>query len=141
MYRDSLPPHDSAYFENLTRCIFQAGLNWKMITNKWPSFTEAFAGFDIAKVAGFGDDDVERLMTDTRIVRNKRKILATIANARTFTRISREHGSFKEWFAGLDKSDNYAGVKKELKKTFSHVGDSTANIFIHTVGEDIKHHP
>jgi DNA-3-methyladenine glycosylase I len=107
MYRDSLPLDDSAYFENLTHCIFQAGLNWKMIANKWPGFTEAFAGFDIEKVAGFGDEDVERLMGDTGIVRNRRKILATIENARTF----------------------------------SHVGDSTANIFIHTVGEDIKHTP
>jgi 3-methyladenine DNA glycosylase Tag len=133
MYRDTLPPDDSAYFENLTRCIFQAGLNWKMITNKWPGFTEAFAGF--------GDEDVGRLMADKGIVRNRRKIRATIENARTFTRIAVEHGSFKEWFAGLDKSDNYAGVMKELKKTFSHVGDSTANIFIHTVGEDIKYIP
>lgn len=139
MNRDALPPDDSTYFENLTRCIFQAGLNWKMITNKWPGFTEAFAGFDIEKVAGFGDEDVGRLMADKGIVRNRRKILATIENARTFTRIAGEHGSFKEWFAGLDKSDNYAGVMKELKKTFSHVGESTANIFIHTVGEDIKY--
>ncbi len=141
MYQNTLPPDDSAYFENLTHCIFQAGLNWKMIANKWPRFTEAFAGFDVEKVAGFGDEDVERLMADKGIVRNRRKILATIENARTFTRIAGEHGSFKKWFKGLDKSDNYAGVMKELKKAFSHVGNSTANIFIHTVGEDIKYIP
>jgi 3-methyladenine DNA glycosylase Tag len=141
MYRDSLPPDDSAYFENLTRCIFQAGLNWKMITNKWPGFTEAFVGFDIKKVAGFGDEDFERLMGDTGIVRNRRKILAIIENARIFTRIADEHGSFKAWFRSLDISDNYAGVMKELKKTFKHVGETTAHIFIYTVGEDIKHVP
>ena len=141
MYRDALPPDDSAYFENLTHCIFQAGLNWKMITNKWPGFTEAFAGFDVDKVAGFGDEDVERLMADTGIVRNRRKIHATIANAREFRRIAEEHGSFKEWFTGLDKSDNYAGAIKALQETFSHVGKTTANIFIYTVGEDIKHIP
>jgi DNA-3-methyladenine glycosylase I len=141
MYRDSLPPDDFAYFENLTRCIFQAGLNWKMITNKWPRFTEAFAGFDFEKVAGFGDEDVERLMGDTSIVRNRRKILATIENARTFMRIAEESGSFKEWFTSLDKSDNYAGAMKELQKTFKHVGKTTAHIFIYTVGEDIKHVP
>jgi DNA-3-methyladenine glycosylase I len=141
MYRDSLPPDDSAYFENLTRCIFQAGLNWKMITNKWPGFTEAFAGFGIEKVADFGDEDVERLMADKGIVRNRRKILATIGNAREFMRIAEEHGSFKKWFTGLDKSDNYAGVMKALQETFNHVGQSTANIFIYTVGENIKHVP
>jgi 3-methyladenine DNA glycosylase Tag len=141
MYRDTLPPDDSAYFENLTHCIFQAGLNWKMITNKWPGFTEAFAGFDIEKVAGFGDEDVERLMADKGIVRNGRKIHATIANAREFRRIAEEYGSFKEWFTGLDKSNNYAGPIKALQETFSHVGKTTANIFIYTVGEDIKHIP
>ena len=52
-----------------------------MISNKWPGFTEAFAGFDVEKVAGFGDDDVERLMADKGIVRNRRKITATIGNA------------------------------------------------------------
>ncbi len=140
-YRDALPPDDSAYFENLTRCIFQAGLNWKMITNKWPGFTEAFAGFDVEKVAGFGDEDVERLMADKGIVRNRRKIRATIGNAREFRRIAGEHGSFKEWFTGLDKSDNYAGVTKALREAFTQVGNSTANIFIYTVGEDIKQVP
>ena len=141
MYRHTLPSNDSAYFENLTRCIFQAGLNWKMITNKWPGFTEAFAGFDVEKVAGFGDEDVERLMADTGIVRNRRKILATIANAREFRRIAEEHGSFKEWFTGLDKSDNYTRAMKILQETFRHVGKPTANIFIYTVGEDVKHIP
>ena len=141
IYRDALPPDDSAYFENLTHCIFQAGLNWKMIVNKWPGFTEAFAGFDVEKVAGFGDEDVERLMADTGIVRNRRKITATIKNAREFKRIAEEHGSFKEWFTGLDKSDNYAGAMKILQKTLNHVGKATANIFIYTVGEDIKQAP
>ena len=112
-----------------------------MITNKWPGFTETFAGFDIEKVAGFGNGDVERLMADTGIVRNRRKILATIGNAREFKRIAEEHESFKEWFTGLDKSDNYAGAMKTLQETFSHVGKSTANIFIYTVGEDIKEIP
>ena len=141
MYRDALPPDDSAYFANLTRCIFQAGLNWRMITSKWPGFTEAFAGFDVEEVAGFGDEDVERLMADTGIVRNRRKIVATIGNAREFMRIAGEHGSFKEWFTGLDKSDNYAGAMKALQDTFSHVGKATANIFIYAVGENIKHVP
>jgi 3-methyladenine DNA glycosylase Tag len=80
-------------------------------------------------------------MADTGIVRNRRKIMATIKNAREFKRIAEEHGSFKEWFTDLDKSDNYAGALKILQKTLSHVGKATANIFIYTVGEDIKQIP
>ena len=74
-------------------------------------------------------------------MRNRRKSLATIENARIFIRIAEEHGSFKAWFRRLDMSNNYTGVMTELKKTFRHVGETTAHIFIYTVGEDIKHVP
>ena len=139
MYRESRPPGDSAYFENLTRCIFQAGLSWRTITNKWPSFEEAFEGFDVDKVASYGEEDVERLMGDEGIVRNRRKIMATIHNAKEFERISEEHGSFQEWLDGLDKSQNYAAVEKQQSSRMKHVGKSTAHIFLYTVGEDIKY--
>lgn len=139
MYRDERPPDDSAYFENLTRCIFQAGLSWRMIGDKWPNFRAAFDDFDVRAVASYGDDDVERLLGDAGIVRNRRKILATIDNAREFERIAGEHGSFRGWLDALDKSDNYAGVEKQLSSKFKHVGKSTARIFLYTVGEDIKY--
>ncbi|UCH57038.1 MAG: DNA-3-methyladenine glycosylase I [Candidatus Bathyarchaeota archaeon] len=84
MYRDSKPPDDSVYFENLTRCIFQAGLSWRTITSKWPNFKAAFDGFDVAKVASYEAEDIERLMGDEGIVRNRRKIQATIHNAKEF---------------------------------------------------------
>jgi len=139
MYRDERPQDDSAYFENLTRCIFQAGLSWRTITNKWPGFEEAFEGFDVGKVASYGEEDIERLMGDKGIVRNRRKIMATIHNAMEFERIAEEHGSFQKWLDGLDKSENYADVEKQLSSRMKHVGRSTAHIFLYTVGEDIKY--
>lgn len=69
-------------FERLTLEAFQSGLSWRTILNKRPAFREAFAGFDPEIVANFGDDDVARLLDNAAIVRNRRKILATIANAR-----------------------------------------------------------
>ena len=78
------PPTDDAYFENMTRVIFQAGLSWRLIERKWPNFQEAFESFSIDKIARFGDDDVERLMADEGIVRNRKKILATIYNQHNF---------------------------------------------------------
>ena len=78
-----MPQHgDRALFEKLSLEGFQAGLSWITILRKRPRFREVFAGFDPAVVAGFGDDDVERLMADTGIIRNRAKILATIGNAR-----------------------------------------------------------
>ena len=78
-----LPVRDErGVFERLSLEAFQAGLSWRTILAKRPAFRQAFAGFDPEVVAGFDDDDVERLMGDTGIVRNRAKILATIGNAR-----------------------------------------------------------
>ncbi len=61
---------------------FQSGLSWRTVLAKRPAFREVFAGFDPAAVAGFGPPDVDRLLLDARIIRHRRKIEATIANAR-----------------------------------------------------------
>lgn len=73
---------DTALFERISLEAFQSGLSWLVILRKRPAFRAAFANFDIATVAGFGEDDVARLLADAGIVRNRAKILATIANAR-----------------------------------------------------------
>jgi DNA-3-methyladenine glycosylase I len=73
---------DDAVFERLTLEAFQSGLSWLTILRKRPAFREVFRGFSIEAVAGFGAADVERLMADTRIVRNRAKIEAAVANAR-----------------------------------------------------------
>lgn len=72
---------DRALFEKLSLEGFQAGLSWITILRKRPRFREAFAGFEPQVVARFGEDDVERLMGDAGIVRNRAKIEATISNA------------------------------------------------------------
>jgi DNA-3-methyladenine glycosylase I len=72
---------DRPLFEKMALEGFQAGLSWITILRKRPRFREVFAGFDPALVAGFGPDDVERLMADAGIIRNRAKIEATISNA------------------------------------------------------------
>jgi len=77
-----VPLHgDRALFEKLSLEGFQAGLSWITILRKRPRFREVFAGFDPAVVAAFGADDIERLMADAGIIRNRAKIEATISNA------------------------------------------------------------
>lgn len=73
---------DQLIFERLCLEAFQSGLSWLTILRKRENFRKAFARFDIAAVAGFGDSDIERLMSDSGIVRNKAKINAAITNAR-----------------------------------------------------------
>ena len=73
---------DRALFEKMALEGFQAGLSWITILRKRPRFREVFAGFESEIVAEFGEDDVERLMADAGIIRNRAKIEATIGNAR-----------------------------------------------------------
>ena len=73
---------DQALFERLSLEAFQSGLSWLIILRKRPAFRAAFGDFDIAKVAGYDESDIERLLTDAGIVRNRAKIEATIGNAR-----------------------------------------------------------
>ena len=136
-YRNKRPDTDEAYFENLTRVIFQAGLKWQVIDKKWPTTVNAFERFSISKVAAFTNRDVERLLKDEGIVRNKNKVCATIQNAAEFQNIKKQYGSFQQYLDSLDKSKNYAFVVNELTKRFKHMGPSSAGMFLYTVGEKI----
>jgi len=123
--------------ENLTRCVFQSGLSWETIAKRWPAFRVAFDGFDIGRVAGYQTDDITRLMRDERIIRNRRKILATIHNSREFERIIQESSGVAIWLNGLDKSNNYQGVVSRLVMRFKHVGAISAPLWLYSVGENI----
>lgn len=93
-----VPERDSRkLFEHLILDIFQAGLSWRTILHKRASFREAFEGFDPALIAAYDADEVERLMANDRIVRNRKKIEATINNARCYLGLEET----KDGFAGF----------------------------------------
>ncbi len=87
---------DRALFELLTLEGAQAGLSWMTILRRREGYRRAFAGFDVAAVARFGDADVGRLLADASIVRNRAKIVSTIANAAALLAVREERGSFAE---------------------------------------------
>jgi DNA-3-methyladenine glycosylase I len=90
------PVHDErGLFERMSLEAFQSGLSWLTILRKREAFRAAFAGFEPDAVARFGDDDVERLLGDAGIVRNRAKIEATVANARATVAL-REDGGLSE---------------------------------------------
>ena len=96
------PEHDDQkLFEHLALDSFQAGLSWRTILNKRENFRQAFANFDLSKVANYGDKDRERLMADAGIVRNRQKIDATINNARLVLELQAEVGSFDKYIWGF----------------------------------------
>jgi DNA-3-methyladenine glycosylase I len=130
------PANDNRYFEELTRAIFQAGFSWRVIRDKWPNFQKAFDGFDIASVAGYGAPDLERLATDPGIVRNRRKIEATVHNARVMWDLIREYGSFHAYLRSLDGLD-YAGRRLELGRRFDNLGPTGVFVFLWSVAEEV----
>jgi DNA-3-methyladenine glycosylase I len=85
---------DKILFEFLVLESAQAGLSWITILRRRENYRLAFANFDVHKVAAFGPQDVERLMQDAGIIRNRLKIESTITNARLFIQIQQEFGSF-----------------------------------------------
>lgn len=97
-----VPLHDdSKIFEFMVLDAFQAGLSWQIVLRKREGFREAFDGFDLVKIAGYGEDDVMRLMADVGIIRNQAKIRATIVNAQKFLDVQKEFGTFDSYIWGF----------------------------------------
>ena len=88
---------DTKLFEFITLESAQAGLSWYTILKKRAGYKKAFANFNVQKVANFTADDIERLMQDESIVRNRLKIAATVNNAQQFIEIQKEFGSFSNY--------------------------------------------
>src|SRR5688572_2532572 len=82
------------YLEVLSKAVFEGGMNWEVIESKWPGFQEAFDGFDPEKIASYSPEDIDRLMADPRIIRNGRKVNATIHNAGAMIEAEKEFGGF-----------------------------------------------
>lgn len=93
-----VPVHDDRkLFEYLTLETFQAGLSWLTVLRKRENFRKAFADFDVVKVAEFDEEQVDRLMSDAGIIRNRAKIRAAVTNAWAFIRVQHEFGSFDRY--------------------------------------------
>ena len=137
-YREKRPPTDNCYFENMCRVMFQAGLNWQVVEKKWSTTRKVFADFDIRIVASFTGLDVENLMRNQGIIRNRGKIRAIVQNAQNFVAIEKRYGSFQKYLDSLDKSNNYINVIKALVDKFKWLGSPSASLFLYTVGENIE---
>jgi DNA-3-methyladenine glycosylase I len=137
------PYHDSEYgfpardeavlFERLILEINQAGLAWATILRKRAAFRAAYADFAVDRVAAFGPADVERLMADAGIVRNRLKIAAAIDNAQRIQELRRTHGSFAEWLDAHHPRPRAEWVKL-FKKTFRFTGGEIVNEFLMSLG-------
>jgi len=129
------PDGDDGYFEQLTKSVFRAGFSWALVREKWEGFLKSFENFDLSRVAAYGPDELERLFEDSRIVRNRRKIIATVENARTMLDLIDEYGLFHAYLRSLDHLD-YHTRDKVLTRPFAGLGWTSAFVFLHCVNEE-----
>jgi DNA-3-methyladenine glycosylase I len=150
-----VPVHeDKKLFEMLILEGFQAGLSWITILKRRPAFKKAFANWNWNKVAAFSAYDVERLLQNPGIIRNRLKIQATVTNARSFIAVRKEFGSFDRYlwqFTGFQtlrpvkpartlkevpcRSPESDAMSKDLKKRgFSFVGTTICYAYMQAVG-------
>ncbi|OGC90976.1 MAG: DNA-3-methyladenine glycosylase [candidate division Zixibacteria bacterium RBG_16_53_22] len=148
-----VPVHDDRkWFEFIVLDMFQAGLSWSIIMNKRENFRKAFDNFEPAKIARYNQPRVAKLLNDPRIIRNKLKIAATIANAEAFLAVQKEFGSFDNYVwrfvDGKPRQNRWRTLKQLPAKTgqsdkmsedlksrgFSFVGSTICYAFMQAAG-------
>ena len=128
------PIHDdNELFCRLILEINQAGLSWTTILKKQDNFRKAYDDFNIKKVARYKDKEVQRLLNDAGIIRNRLKVNAAIVNAQRILDIQKEHHSFKNWLLLHHPKTKEEWVKL-FKKTFLFTGGEIVNEFLMSIG-------
>lgn len=130
------PKDDDGYFEQMSKAVFLAGLNWNVIEKKWADIRRSLANFSIDAVAQFDDSDIDHLLKDEGMIRSAKKITAVVANAQAIQQVQREFGSFAKYLQAV-KATSEEALLKDLHKRFAFLGESTAAIFLFSVGEEM----
>lgn len=127
------PQRSGDYLAIITQAIFQAGLSWKLIASQWDAFVRLFDNFDPTLVAAYGEDDIERIIADGGVVRSRKKIVATIANARAIVEIERTMtmSTYLRSFA------TYGELEADLRARFAFLGDLSAYYLVFRAGEAV----
>jgi DNA-3-methyladenine glycosylase I len=115
------------YLEVMTKAVFQSGMSWKVVEAKWPGIREAFRAFDPAAIVALTPDDLDAITRDPSVIRNRRKIEATVDNARRMLELERAHGSLRDY---LRSHDGFEGTVADLRKRFKFLGDMGCYYFL-----------
>jgi len=125
---------EDRWLAQMTRSVFQAGFNWKVIDTKWDGFEAAFHGFDVGRNAMMDDEALDRHLSDTAIVRNGPKIVTVRDNAVFISELRKEGGISRviaDW-----PDDDYVGLLEMLKKRGSRLGGATGQYLLRFMGKE-----
>lgn len=124
---------DDELFGRLLLEINQAGLSWTLMLRKQANFRTAYSDFSIIKVAAYGEEDIQRLLSDTGIIRNRLKINAAIFNAKRILELKEEYGTFRNWLDAQHPLPKDAWIRL-FKKNFRFVGGEIVGEFLMSTG-------
>lgn len=125
------------YLDVLSKAAFQSGISWQVVEAKWPGTREAFRNFDPQKVANLTPKQVDALVADTRLIRNRKKIEATVDNAETILALDREFGGFRRYLRSFSDFD---ALQQDLVKRFKFLGPMGTYFFLYVVREEVPAH-
>jgi 3-methyladenine DNA glycosylase Tag len=133
--RDQAPDDPAFFLEHLSRSVFEAGINRRVVEGKWDGIREAFHGFDPAQVAAMPPDEISAVENDSRVIRNKAKIRATVENARQVLVIVDEYGSIRGYLASFPDA---AAAGADMRRRFKFLGDTGVWRLLTSASRDIE---
>ncbi len=124
---------DDELFGRLIMEINQAGLSWEIVLKKEKDIRKAYNNFNIKKISKYTEKDIEKIMSNAGVIRNRRKIEAIIENAKNILIIQKEYGSFEKWL-DVHKKNKKEDWIRLFKKTFKFTGGEITNEFLMSIG-------
>jgi 3-methyladenine DNA glycosylase Tag len=128
------PKRPGDYLEVMSKAIFQAGISWKVVENKWPGTREVFHDFDALAVAAMPEAEIAGAAQDSRIIRNRKKVEAIVDNARRIVELDEEYKGFRNY---LRSHGDFEATVKDLRKNFRFLGEMGCFYFLYVVGESV----
>lgn len=122
------------YLEVMSKAVFQTGISWQVVEKKWPALREAMRNFEPLAVASLDGAEMEALVQDARVIRNRRKLEAIVDNARQMLDIEEEHAGFQNY---LRSHGGFEATVADLRKRFMFMGDTGAYYFLWCVSEEV----
>jgi predicted dinucleotide-binding enzyme/3-methyladenine DNA glycosylase Tag len=134
-FRDHAPDDPAFFLEHLTRSVFEAGISWRVVEGKWDGIREAFHDFDPAQVAAMPPAEIAAIENDSRVIRNKAKIRATVQNAREVLAILDSCGTIRDYLASFPDASAAAA---DMRRRFKFLGDTGVWRLLTSASRDIE---
>ena len=131
------PQGPGDYLEMMSKVVFQSGMSYKIVESKWLGTREAFHDFNADRVERITPSEIDQLTEDIRVIRNRRKLEAVVANAQKLLELDTEFSGFQKY---LRSHEDFVSLVKDLRKQFKFLGEMGCYYYLYVVGEEVPDH-